>query len=396
MLETIREYAAERLRESGEEAAARNAHLACFLRLAQEAGPSLRGPAAEAASARLDTEIGNLRGALAWAQSEATPLEMCARFVAALWPYWERHGSLFEGCALVQAALDRCEGRESTERAELLRGAAALALVFHAEPYRVMARALPALDDSALWDSDHESGATATLEQARERASAVLEQALAIQRRLEQRPDMVVTLCCLRLLAEQRGDEARVLSHLQEAVAIARELGNRLYLGITLNEWGCVLYQRGAYEEARPVLTEALALFRQPGGEYGIGFGCNNLGLALSRLGDQARAGELHREALEYYLRTQHPNGKKNWDGIVWSLEGLARCGMRREEAQHAARLLGAASRLREDPDYPMHQWEEAIAAVRAVLGEEAFSRAFEAGRALSCEQAITHALEGA
>ena len=118
--------------------------------------------------------------------------------------------------------------------------------------------------------------------------------------------------------------------------------------------------------------------------------------MALFRLGDHARASELHREALTFFLRKQGEEGKKDWDGIVWSLEGLARCGMSEEEAQKAARMLGAASSLREDPDHPMNQWEEAIAAVRAVLGEEAFSRAFEAGRALSGEQAVAHALEGA
>jgi predicted ATPase/DNA-binding SARP family transcriptional activator/Tfp pilus assembly protein PilF len=384
MLETIREYAAERLRESGEEEAARNAHLACFFRLAQEAGPSLRGPAAEAAFARLNTEIGNLRAALAWAQTEAAPLEVCARFVAALWPYWQRHGSLFEGCSLVQAALDRCAGHESPERAELLLGAAELADEFQNRQAQLAARSLPVLGDPTLWASDHE------------RATADLEQALAIQRRLGQRPDMVVTLRCLGLVAQQQGDRARALAYLQEAVAIARELGNRLYLSLTVHEWGCVLYHHGAYEEARALLTEALTLFRQPGGEYAISFGCNNLGMALSRLGDHAGASELHREALAHYLRKEHRDGKKDWDGIVWSLRDLALSGMREAEAEKAARLLGTASKLREEPECLINYWDESIAAVRAVLGEEAFRRAFEAGRALSGEQAVMQALEGA
>jgi predicted ATPase/DNA-binding SARP family transcriptional activator/Tfp pilus assembly protein PilF len=384
MLETIREYAAERLRESGEEEAARNAHLACFFRLAQEAGPSLRGPAAEETLAGLNTEIGNLRGALAWAQTEAAPPEVCARFVAAIWPYWLRHGSLFEGCALVQAALDRCEGRESPERAELLLGAAALADEFQNRQAQLAARSLPVLGDPALWTSDHD------------RTIAALEQALAIQRRLGQRPDMVVSLRCLGLVTQQQGDRDRALACLQEAVAIARELGNRLYLSLTVHEWGCVLYHHGAYEEACALLTEALALFRQPGGEYGLGFGCNNLGMALSRLGDRARASELHRQALASYLRKARRGGKEDWDGIVWSLRELALSGMSEGEAEKAARLLGTASKLREQPEYLINYWNESVAAVRAVLGEDAFSRAFEAGRALSGEQAIADALEGA
>jgi non-specific serine/threonine protein kinase len=390
MLETIREYAAERLREQGtataggEEEAARNRHLAWFLRLAQEAGPSLRGPAAAETIAGLDTEMGNLRAALAWAQTEAVLPAALARFVAAIWPYWQRHGSLFEGCALVQAALDRCEGSDSPERAELLLGAAALAEEFHERQIELAARSLPGLDDRALWTSDHD------------RATAALEQALAIQRQLGQKPDMVLTLRCLGLAAQRRGDRARALSYLEEAVAIARELGNRLYLALTVHEWGCVLYHHDANEEARARLTEALALFQQPGGEYGLAFGRNNLGMVLSRLGDRARAGELHREALAYYLRKACRDREGIWDGIVWSLYELARTGMSEAEAQTAARLLGAASRLREGPGCLIFHWDEAMAGVRAVLGEEAFNRAFEAGRALSGEQAITQALEGA
>jgi hypothetical protein len=95
-----------------------------------------------------------------------------------------------------------------------------------------------------------------------------------------------------------------------------------------------------------------------------------------------------------YYLREERPNGRESWDGIVWSLRELALTGMKEAEAQQAARLLGAASKRREEPGRPMDYWDQAIAPVRAVVGEEAFNRAFEAGRALSCEQAITQALE--
>src|SRR5262249_9751615 len=93
MLEAVREYGLEKLREDGEEEAARAAHLAWFLHLAEEVGPELRGPGPEAALTQLEAERDNLRAALRFS-SVLTADEAGLRLVAALWPFWEMHGYL--------------------------------------------------------------------------------------------------------------------------------------------------------------------------------------------------------------------------------------------------------------------------------------------------------------
>jgi tetratricopeptide (TPR) repeat protein len=279
----------------------------------------------------VEVEISNFRAALAWAPMPAASSHAYEELAAALWPYWQAHGSFFEGCVHPQAAPDRSAESESPERAELLRGAYALANGFHDRRTQLAARCVPdlgGLEEEPLWREDLG------------RARTVLEQALAMHRRLDQRPEVVMTLRCLRVVCSLEGDLQGTLAYIEEAVAIARELGSRIYLALMLHELGCILSREGAYEEARGPLAEALALFRQPGGERGIGFGCNNLAGVLVHLGEAERARQLYRDGLAYFIE------RENWDGIIWSLEGLAMAGIGEEDAANAARLLGAASAL--------------------------------------------------
>src|SRR5438045_5308185 len=103
MLETVREYSLQKLREQRgtsageEEAAARSRHLAYFLHLAEAIAPEWSGSEPEAALSRVEREIGNFQAALAWVQTRDAPEDASLRLAAALWPYWEMRGSLSEG-----------------------------------------------------------------------------------------------------------------------------------------------------------------------------------------------------------------------------------------------------------------------------------------------------------
>lgn len=360
MLETIREYTAERLRESGEEDRTRDDHLSYYLEFAKGAAPGLRHASVEAL-ASVGAENGNLHAALSWARSKSPP-DSYGRLVADLWPYWQRHGSLFEGSAHVQAALDSCP---ETERSELLKGAYALARVLHDEHSDLVARLNPSLGAPALWRENYLD------------TVAALERTLAIQRKLGQKADMIVTMRCLGSLAEDAGDRDGSLVIRKEALAIARELGSRVFQALTLHEFGCVLYRLGDFEGSSKVLSEALDLFMQPGGEFGIGFTCNNLGMARLRVGDRKRSAELHRQALAYFLPMSF------WNDILWSLAGLSRAGLTDADALQAAQLLGAASEVRKTQAINVGLYDEAVAAVRALLGEATFNREFEFGASL-------------
>ncbi|MEZ0327783.1 MAG: BTAD domain-containing putative transcriptional regulator [Fimbriimonas sp.] len=350
MLETIREYALERLRESGCEDEARDRHTTFFLRLAED----LQDPAA---TAILELEKANLHAALANAKPDAY-----VRLVSALCPYWVHRGSAFEGCVHVQAALDLCPDGQ-----QLLDGAHALLGTLHCEQDRLAERSAPSF---------------AGLERGNERV-AVLERALAIQRRLGQRPEMVVTLRCLRSLAEDSGDFTRAEALVNEAVAIARELGNRLFLSITLHEGGCVVYRLKQYEKAVELLSQALELFSQPGGVYGFGFCSNNLAWALISHGELDRARELQRRTLAFYLEDP------DWDCIVWSLAGFTKTGIGGEDAIGVAMLLGAASTLEERNQ---GLCDRARDDVQRVLSSEAYQSSFDRGVSLGTSGIVAEA----
>ena len=92
MLETVKEYALERLEASGEEEEIRRAHAANYLALAEEASPELKGPRQTEWFDRLENEHDNLQAALSWSLEEGGDAEMALRLVANLWWFWYKRG----------------------------------------------------------------------------------------------------------------------------------------------------------------------------------------------------------------------------------------------------------------------------------------------------------------
>ena len=109
MLETIREYASERLLERGDGRAVRRRHAGFYLALAEEAEPALLGPQQLSWLERLDAERDNLRAALTWA-TEENEADVGLRMGAALWRYWQLRGSDSEGRERLERLLARRGG----------------------------------------------------------------------------------------------------------------------------------------------------------------------------------------------------------------------------------------------------------------------------------------------
>jgi hypothetical protein len=171
-----------------------------------------------------------------------------------------------------------------------------------------------------------------------------------------------------------------------------RETGQRRGIASTLNDLGVLAVSQGDLERGTASFEEALALYRQDGDRRGTALCLQNLGGVARRRGEVVQAEALGREGL-VLLRDLG-----NLRGCTEGLELLASIAGTAGQGERAARLLGAAAAQRETlgtPQPPQEQVEveQAVAAARAALGEEAWAAAYAAGRALSREQAVAEAL---
>ncbi len=361
LLETVRQYARERLLESGGGEAVRIRHRDYFLALAEDAHPKLRGPEQAAALRRLEAEHENLRASLEWSLADANPtagLKLCS----ALQLFWIMRGHFAEGrrwCAQVLAK-DGVEAR-AQEHANAL-GAAGL-LAYRQVDY-VVARAL-------------------------------LEQSLAIRRRLGDRKGIGITLGNLGMIASDEGDLASALALHGESLAIARELGNRVGMAASLGNLGIASEEQGDSAAARARFGECLVISRELGDQHAAAMTLHRLAMIHLRERDYAAAGALYRESLTI-LRDLGLRGR-----IVYSLEELGMVAAALGDPVRGARLWGAEERMREETGLPKppdesQRADQCIRDARAALGDDvAFDRAWQEGRAMTPEQAIDYALTG-
>ena len=128
LLETVRQYARERLQEAGESAGARNRHLEYYLRLATQADPELRGSEPEVWLDRLEVEHDNFRAALDWCQANSDLAAAGIELTSALWRFWDIRGYLSQGREQLAAALARGPHVRTLARARALNGAGLLTL----------------------------------------------------------------------------------------------------------------------------------------------------------------------------------------------------------------------------------------------------------------------------
>jgi predicted ATPase/DNA-binding CsgD family transcriptional regulator len=431
MLEMVRAYAAARLATSGEADAARRAHAAFFLALAERAAPALRGPGGAAWLARLDPEHDNLRAALDWAIA-AGEGAVAAGLGAALWRYWWLRGFLGEGRRHLEAILGG--GAVPDElRGDLLAGAGVLAwnqgdhaageghlgaaLASHraAGSPAGIALCLDHLGIIARNRGDYpaaralQTEALALARRAGDRASAaslldslgmmardagdfaeaerLLGEGLALRRALGNAQGLAFSLTNLGDLARRRGDTAAARALLEEGLALRRELGDRPGLASSLNLLGAVARDTGD-PTARPLLEEGLALRREVGDQQGVARSLTQLAwLAL----DEGDAGGARDHALEALaLRLALGDG----GGFPESLEAAAAAATALGAREAGGHLWGAAAAQRRDRGLPAPPGDRARherwrARSRQALGERGYERALATGRALTPEDAV-------
>jgi predicted ATPase/transcriptional regulator with XRE-family HTH domain len=411
MLETIREYALDRLAEHGEEEVLRRRYAAYYLTLAEQAEQRLQGPDSRHWLDRLETEHDNLRAVLAWSQTTAGDHELGLRLAAALWWFWWARGHGSEGRYwLAQALRDQEPGDPNGAWRNQNKGSLA-----------VRAKALVA---------------TGVLAAAMDIAAArgPLEAALAIYQELGDRPGCAFPLVLLgwlsafdgdptvgqalieeglnlfrteptsdrwgfgralfaaALFTMQRGDYAAARGLCEESLAVFRALGQPYGISQALNFLGDLARLQGNYAEAAAHYAESLPLVRQASVKSDIASLLHNLGYVALAQGDIRQAAALFGEGLALQREIGHTQG------IAECLAGCAAVAAVEHQGERAARLFGAADALSvhaggpvwpaEQAEYTRHQ-----AAARAQLPTAVWEGVWAAGRAMPLAQAIEEAL---
>jgi predicted ATPase/DNA-binding CsgD family transcriptional regulator len=398
LLEPVRQYAREKLEESGETQAAKRAHAGYFLVLAEESEPELFGPRDVEWLERLEEEHDNMRAALSWALGEAQA-ELGLRLAGALWPFWEAHGHYSEGRRWIEEALKK-EGRTSgAMRVKALNAVGRIAIA-QSDTHRAEVAAQEGIElsteveiGSSLADSFRRMlGLAADWRGDYEQAKELTEESLMLSRQAQEKVSIADALIELAGILNYLGDRERGKELYEEGIVLCREVGYASGLGKGLLGLGYFLVLEGDYEQGATLNEEAVALFRERGYKANLEYALVNLGGAALLRGDHERARSYYEESLTLC--------KELGERLTASdcLEGLACIFAAEEASEQAARLFGAALALREAIGYQNTLEEDAwrepyVATARSLAGEDSWEEALAQGRAMSMEEAIEYAL---
>jgi predicted ATPase len=360
LLETVRQYARDRLLEHGEGDRWRDRHLEYFVGFAEAAEAHLRGETQQAWFEKTETEHDNLRAALTWVSVPGGNVAAGLRIADALFQFWYVRGYFGEARAWYSTLLAAGTGVSASERAGAM------------GPAGVMA-----------W----QQGDYAT-------ARRFHEEALSILRAQDDRFGIARSLINLGTVDFDQGDYEAAKARFEEGLAIRRDGGSERGVAAVLHNLGAVAKARGDPEHAWAQFQESLALYRLAKDQWGIAISLSNLGGIACERGNLSVAQAMFVESLA--LRQELGDRR----GIAESLDGLAVVASASHRHDRAARLWGAAERLREELGVPLSPYDRrdhaaSVAAARAAMADDAaFEHGWQEGRAMTVPQAIAHALQ--
>ncbi len=352
MLQTIREYALERLASSGEPDNLRQHHAEYFTAFAEHI---------EAYHARwannMETEHDNLRAALAWGETGL-------RLAVALGIFWQQRGHLSEGSAWLTEGLMRQDIGTLTVADRRLR-----------------ASAFGWLGTLQAWQGDLDA------------AQSSHEENVALFRELGDQAGLVEALQTYGMLFIMRGDPEHAGPPLEESLALAHKIRDAASVAQSLFFSGILEYLQGYVQQASALWEESLALRRPEGNQWFIAIVLAHLAMAAIDESNYRRATSQLAESLTL-LRTI----SEKWQ-TAHTLEVIACLAAMQGHFLRAAHIFGAARRLREIHSIPMLSflqkfYERGVATLRAQLDEATLATAWAEGRAMTLEQVVAYALQ--
>jgi predicted ATPase len=339
LLETLRQYAAQRLAETGESESMAGRHLRWAVTLATEAEPQLEGTGQAHELQRLAVEHDNLRSALGWAAGTADGAALLS-LATGLGRFWEVRGHLSEGRRWLETALEAGPAECAAVRARAHRWVGVLAqrqgdhptARWHLEAGLASSRETgdPRGTASAL----HSLGNLEGLEGRLDAAAVLYEESLGLGHDIGDQRVAAASLTNLGWIAQTRGDFVRARRFTQEALAAWREVGDEQGQAQTLTAVAYLALLQGDHQTVRSSCEQSLGLQRALGDRYGACWSLTYLGWAAQNEGDLAAARTLHDEA----LTVRRELGDRY--GQAWSLSHLGDLELAAGHPASARRLL--------------------------------------------------------
>lgn len=440
MLWTVREYAREKLVESGEQDRFQRRHAEYYLKLVEEAEPKLTSGERYPYLERLDAEMHNLRTALDWCLSSFGDAEIGLRIAGALHWFWYFRGLLSEGRAWLEKALSVAGAlRDSAAGAKVLDAAGRLALLQddYATMYlrleesvalwrqlgekRGLAYALTDLGIAMIYRSrsagtdgqqmlrdalrlleevgdkwglafalDIMADATLLMGGSEREAIRYREESLKLYRKLGDRWGTSSQLIELGHAALRQGDYEKARARLEDGLAMQREIGDRWIIAHSVRSLGDIAWYEGEYVLAAAYYQESLTLSRELGDKLRESFALRNLGHLACDHGDYDKAEALFRQSLELAYELG------NVQNASLCFAGLAGVATFKGQTERSAMLFGMSEALREDsrgilPPTDLARYNRNLAALRTLIDEGAFESAWQSGRSYSITEAFAY-----
>jgi predicted ATPase/serine/threonine protein kinase len=394
MLDTIREYALEKLEASGEQPLTKRAHAAyCLVLAEEEATEECHAQPAEWQE-RFALEYDNFRAGLDWL-TETGDAEWGLRLGTAMFRFWEIREYLAEGRDRLGKLLQLARAQAPTKpRARALFAAGVLAgeqgdyasadtLIGESQEiaHQLEDKTGVAVCQNALAVLACDRGNVA-------RSRALFEESLLLWRELGDQKAVARALSNLANVLKVQGDYDRVRSLQAECLSIFRELGDRTGIAWSLNYQGDVERDHGDIAAARTLFEQGLEIFRELGDRWGIAGTLADLGSLAREQGNYSAAHSLYAESIKLFQELDHKRG------IARLLECSACSAAAQREAERSLRLAGAAAALRQNIGAPLTAAEQAkletsLQAARHSLSDAVGTNAWSEGWALPVEKAI-------
>jgi tetratricopeptide (TPR) repeat protein len=460
MLETVHEYAREKLQQIGEREAFAGAHAHYFMKLAEEAEPHLRGAKQSEWFHRLEDEHDNIQAALNWARQskgnernreseQIEPVEIGLRIAGAISRFWYVRGNFSKGREHLEALLSivtqhgslalRTNSRQSVANAlnalgslaysqgdyipARARNEEALSIGRELGNRQIIASSLNGLGNVAIEQCDYAV------------ARSLYEESLVLKKQLDDRWGISISLLNLGAIAHVQGDYQRARSLYEESLVVARQSEDKSGIAIIVGNLGTIAAIHGDYPRARALQEESLLLRRELGDKSGIATALKELGNVALQEADYAAARYLYEEslAIERALGEVRSVAKSlgklgniafmerdyaqmmvlyrqclvmfkklgDKDNIAWCIAELGAVAAVTGHAEQGARMMAAAEVLFQLTGGVMHLSdrfpdERGMAAAQAQLGAAGFEDRSQEGTAMTMAQAIDYALQEA